>query len=197
MNVKGKTLFATLLVLAILGAMASPAHAQGRTLTTTGWDMTVSWAGTDQPAGSSTTVTVLIHVLQTVYNLQVSVTGQGLSVGSDQGSGSSYSWDQLKQGDIRQIQFVVTTPSNAQVGNQYNATVGAQSYATPAGPFGWRAPWDAPNSVDSASFLLYITPIPALGQQGGSFNWGLLAVAGGVGLVIAVGVAYALSRNTW
>ena len=177
--------------------MASPVSAQGTALATKGWTMAVSWTGTDQPAGSSTTVTVLIHVLQTIYNLQVSVTGQGLSVSNDQGSGSAYSWDQLKQGDIRQIQFVVTTPSNAEAGNQYNATVGAQSYATPAGPFGWRAPWDAPNNVDSASFLLGITPVPTLGQQGVGFDWGLLAVASGAGLVIAVAVAYALSRNPW
>lgn len=195
MNTAGKTLFVALLILAIIGAVASPVHAQSQSLTIKGWTMTVSWTGTDQPAGSATTVTILIHVLQTVYNLQVSVTGQGLSVSNDQGSGGSYGWDQLNQGDVRQIQFVVSTPSQAQVGNQYNATVGAQSYSTPAGPFGWRAPWDSPSSSAATSFLLHVVPVPTLGEQGGGGpDWGLLAVAAAVGFVLVVVVVAALSR---
>ncbi|MDE1853237.1 MAG: hypothetical protein KGI38_05770 [Thaumarchaeota archaeon] len=196
---EGPNRFGALLLLgtvALLVLVMAPSAASmaGSTITTKDWSVSLSWTNPNQPPGSATTISMNIAVTQTVYNLQIMVSGQDLSISSGSGSGNSYSWDQLNQGDTRQIQFVVTTPSAAPVGNKYNVTVAAQSYATPAGLFGARAPWDSPNDKASTSFLLQVTPLPVLPQSPG-IDWGSVAVGGLIIIVVAIGLLYLWSRQ--
>lgn len=133
-----------------------------------------------------------------MYDLQITVTGQDLSISNNLGSGNSYTWGLLNEGDARQIQFLVTTPSEAPVGNRYNVTVQTQSYSTPAGLFGARLPFDSPSDKASTSFLLYVTPVQVIEQQaGGAIDWGpIAAVAVGVSILVVV-LLYIWSRNSW
>lgn len=178
---------------------ASPVIAadQSSTLSTKGWTISISWTNPNQPSGGATTISMTVNVFETVYNLQISVTGQDLTINSNQGSGNTYSWDQLNQGDSRQVQFIVSTPTQAPVGNKYNVTVAAQSYATPAGAFGLRQPFDSPNNKDSTSFILQVVPVVVIPVQGssGGIDWGTIGVIGFVVIVLAVLLLYLWSRQ--
>jgi hypothetical protein len=161
------------------------------------WTIALAWTNPNQPSGGGTTVDLIVNVTNTAYDLTITVAGQGITVSNNLGSGDSYSWSQLNQGDTRQIEFTLTTPSQAPVGDRYNVTVLAQSYSTPAGPFGVRSPFDSPNKA-STSFLLSVTPVQVTNQlQNNSVNWGGLAAAsiGGISLVLAG--LYLWSRRSW
>jgi len=181
----------------ILFSSPSVTHAAGSSINAKDWTISTSWSNPDQPSGSATTVTLNVYVSQTVYNLQVTVSGQDLTINSNLGSGNSYSWDQLNEGDTRQIQFVVTTPSQAPVGNRYNVTVQAQSYSTPPGTFGLRSPFDSPADKGSTSFLLQVTPFQVITPQGGSIDWGSISLVAVAAIIFAVAALYLWSRSSW
>lgn len=181
----------------LLISSPSATHAAGSSINAKDWTISTSWSNPDQPSGSATTVTLNVYVSLTAYNLQVTVSGRDLTINNNLGSGNSYSWDQLNEGDTRQIQFVVTTPSQAPVGNRYNVTVQAQSYSTPPGTFGLRSPFDSPADKGSTSFLLQVTPFQVITPQGGSIDWGSISlVAVGV-IILAVALLYLWSRSSW
>jgi len=185
-------------LLVVLSSDSAAVHAQATNVSSQDWSISIAWTYPDQPSGSATTITAVVNVFQTVYNLQITVNGQDLKIGNNLGSGNSYSWNQLNQGDTRQILFVVTTPSQAPVGNKYNVTVKAQSYSTPAGAFGLRSPFDAPNDKASTSFLLQVTPVQALSQTArSSIDWGSISAVAVAAVILVVLLLYVWSRSSW
>jgi hypothetical protein len=122
----------------------------------------------------------------------------GLSVTNNLGSGNSYEWSQLNQGETQQIQFTVTTPSSAAVGDKYNVTVGAQSYNSAPGPFGARSPLDHPEDHDHKSFILSVVPVPPPTTTNvGTFSSGGLDLGTAAIIILAVIVLAAIGIWAW
>jgi hypothetical protein len=183
----------------LLSTTALPVYAQQQTITSPYWTVDVSYGSLNVTAGQRFPITMTVHIVHTVYDMQISAFGNNLKFDNNQGGGSTISLGQISGGNVRQdVELYVTVPPNAPTGNVYNVTIQAQSYNSPAGPFGLRSPLDGP-TVQGMSMLLRVVPTPPVVVGGGGggggipeYSFGLLATS--VFTILLVG-AYLVARR--
>jgi hypothetical protein len=170
----------------LLVPMLSSAYAAPQqNLTAGSWNVTLFPPSAVNP-GTSATLSLSVEIRADAYNLKISVASSGLSVTNSLGGGNIAGWDNLHDRDVREVDFYLSAPSSAPIGQVYSVQVGIESYTTPTGPFGLRSPLEGPEANAHSSFSLQVVPFLIVPQQGPGLLAALPLIAIGVMVMVAV-----------